>query len=58
MILANSPDETTVSEDAILELTEECNSKNKPSLCQGLTAIKFLQIRLIFWPYFLIHLVL
>jgi len=52
MILANSPDETTVSEDAIVELTEGYNSKNKPSICQGLTAIKFLQIRPIFRPYF------
>ena len=58
MILANSPDETTVSEDAIAELTEEYNSKNKPSICQGLTAIKFLQIRPIFRPYFPICLVL
>jgi len=42
MILANSPDETTVSEDAIFELIEECNTRNKPSLCQGLTVSKLL----------------
>ena len=41
-MILNSPDETTVNEGAIQDLKEECNTRNKPSLCQGLTVIKFL----------------
>lgn len=29
-MIFKSPAETTVNEDAILELTKECNIKNKP----------------------------
>jgi len=36
MISANPPNEITVNEDAIQELTEGSHVKNKPSLCQGL----------------------
>ena len=42
MISANPPDIITIYEDATQELTEESHSRNKASICQGLTAIKFL----------------
>ena len=42
MISANPPDKIIINEDAIQELTEESHSRNKASICQGLTAIKFL----------------
>jgi hypothetical protein len=41
MISANPPEKIKIYEEAIQELTEESHSKNKASICQGLTAIKF-----------------
>ena len=51
MISANPPNETTAYEDAIQELTEESHIKNKPSLCQGVTTIKFLPILGLFFAH-------
>jgi len=48
MISANPPDQITIYEDATQELTEESHIKNKPSTCQGLTAIKFIHLGLFF----------